>query len=786
MRYPRWLALAALALQLSIVAPVWAQGEVSFSRQDFRGKCRQVAGVTRTDFNRDGRQDVAIVSTFGGDVSIFLGRGDGTFEVGPNFPVSGGAPATVTVADFNGDGLQDLATGNHGAFGRGTVSIMLGRGDGTFTMRDFALGNVSPSSGITAGDFNGDGQQDVATAASGGSTVSVMLGNGDGTLQPPQHIQVTCCPQSIKVGDFNDDGQQDLATANSSGSPDVVSILLGNGDGTFAGGLDTDLGADLNPTSITVGDFNGDSQQDVATATLLHAGTGVASVLLGQGDGTFGPVRDFAVGGFTGSITVADFNGDGRQDLATSNFTASTVSILLGQGDGTFEPAQDFGSGEGPQEIITGDFNGDGREDIVTANAFSLSILINTGPVELTTYRLTRIGDVSFNPDLRDINQNGEMVGASSFELERAILLRDGVVTELGDLAGGAAQSAVAVGINDVAQVVGSNKIQDASGNLVDRGFLWEGGQIRDLGVPGATPRDINNEGRIVGNTLGTDNVIRPFLWLAGNTFLLETLDELECPPGPVLRSDAVGINSNGLMVGFSQSPNGPRAVFWRSFDHQVMSLEPPVPLAAGEARDVNDQGEVIGRYRDESGFVTRSFLWRASGAVSELLPLERAGQGADALVSSINNRGQIVGNTRTETLSQPDGTFATLWQHGAVRELNELISDDDPLKGEVNLFNAIEINDAGVILARGLEAGLGFTYVLTPTGNPAPASAASPPSAPSPPPSASSPPASDNNGGGAVDLVSLLLLVIVMSAGATCARRRRWRPLRSACRLKE
>ena len=336
------------------------------------------------------------------------------------------------------------------------------------------------------------------------------------------------------------------------------------------------------------------------------------SILLGLGDGTFEPAQDFRVGVDPASVTVGDFNGDGQQDLATANVHAGrntgSVSILLGRGDGTFEPPQDFVVGQGPRSVTVGDFNGDGQQDVATANfdASTVSILINLTAAEITTYRLTRIGDVFFNPDLQDINENGEMVGAVPSETEpsRAILLRDGMVTELGDLAGGAAQSAVASAINDLTQITGSNKIQDASGSLVDRGFLWEGGQIRDLGIPGAIPRDINNRGQIVGTTVGADNFVRPFLWEAGQTRLLETLEPAAVPAGSVFRVGALQINNDGVAVGFSASPDGPRAVIWQdgAQNGEIMALEPPIPLAAGEARDVNDQGDVIGVYSDGSG----------------------------------------------------------------------------------------------------------------------------------------------------------------------------------------
>src|SRR5262249_5296190 len=157
-------------------------------------------------------------------------------------------------------------------------------------------------------------------------------------------------PVAITVGDFNGDGHQDLATANFNGNS--VSILLGEGDGTFQVAHDFAVGAE--PQSVAVGDFNGDGHQDLATGN-VNANT--VSILLGQGDGTFQAAQDFAVGQSTRAVAVGDFNGDGHQDLAVSKgsggseTSTSAVSILLGQGDGTFQTAQDFPVGSLPLSI---------------------------------------------------------------------------------------------------------------------------------------------------------------------------------------------------------------------------------------------------------------------------------------------------------------------------------------------------------------------------------------------------------------------------------------------------
>jgi hypothetical protein len=188
-------------------------------------------------------------------------------------------------------------------------------------------------------------------------------GNDDVVEFTRQDFRVGDGPVSVVVGDFNGDSQQDLATADiscatSSGPCGNVFIVLGQGDGTFEPARD--FAAEGSPFSVTVGDFNGDGQQDLATANLLDGGaSGSVSILLGNGDGTFEPAQEFAVGGAPLSVTVGDFNGDGQQDLATANDQTFTVSILLGNGDGTFEPPQDFAAGLIPRSVAVGDFNGD-------------------------------------------------------------------------------------------------------------------------------------------------------------------------------------------------------------------------------------------------------------------------------------------------------------------------------------------------------------------------------------------------------------------------------------------
>ena len=362
--------LLALLCTPTEVNKLFAQGDVSFIARRTFGVGDGPVSVTVGDFNGDTIQDLAVANNSSANVSILLGQGDGTFLAAQNFGVGNG-PLSVTVGDFNGDTIQDLATANHGS---ANVSILLGQGDGTFlAAQNFGL--VDTPHSMTVGDFNGDTIQDLAVAIGEGQglgAVSVFLGRGDGTFLSAQHFGVGGNPNSVTVGDFNGDSIQDLAVANSSSAN--VSILLGQGDGTFLSAQNFGVGD--GPFSVTAGDFNGDSIQDLAVANNLSKNV---SILLGPVVGPFLTAQNFGVGDRPTSVTVGDFNGDTIQDLAVANNSSANVSILLGNGDGTFLSAQDFGAGDDPFSVTVGDFNGDSIQDLALTNVLSdnVSILLN-------------------------------------------------------------------------------------------------------------------------------------------------------------------------------------------------------------------------------------------------------------------------------------------------------------------------------------------------------------------------------------------------------------------------
>ncbi|HSV12873.1 MAG TPA: FG-GAP-like repeat-containing protein, partial [Tepidisphaeraceae bacterium] len=348
------------------------------------------------DFNKDGKIDIAASNNGSNDVAIYLGKGNGQFNNPVFYPV-GMAVRGIASGDFNKDGNVDLVTANKDD---GTVSVLLGNSNGTFkTQKTYFAGTGAWA--VVDVDFNGDGKLDLAVADSASANVQILLGKGDGTFGTATPVPVPFYPMAIRTLDVNNDGKADLVTANQlSGN---VSVLLGKGNGTFNSPLNTTVGS--SPDSLAFGDFNNDGKKDLAVTDFQDD---TVTVLLGKGNGTFQTPVPYHAGDTPQGLATADLNKDGKLDLIVSNRSdgvndpSGNVQVFLGVGDGTFLPPFAFTAHKSPVGTAFADFNGDGRLDLAVANFNSddVSVLLNA-TVPITT------GNISGSV-FSDTNQNGK------------------------------------------------------------------------------------------------------------------------------------------------------------------------------------------------------------------------------------------------------------------------------------------------------------------------------------------------------------------------------------------
>lgn len=366
---------------------------VGFDSSDY-STARYVYAGTVADFDNDGDPDVA-TATWPNipRVTVLLNKGDGNYAPPDIYTLPKGSQGIIS-ADFDGDGFVDLIASNTGVNYEGTtVSRFRNNGDGTFAPgQQFQCG--SGPVGLAAADFDGDGNLDLAVANWGffgaGNTVSLLLNNGDGSFAAPLTFPAGDAPYRLAAADFDGDGQIDLAVANGSfnnGEPARINLLFNDGGGSFLPPqqLPTFWAGLMFFPTITAADIDLDDDVD-----LLYSHTGLTApggfaiaVIKNLGDGQFAAPQPILTGSFTGgavSIDVGDVTGDGWPDVFGVNLENEGWVLAPSAGGGNFDPVLRLPSGEAPVDIASADADGDGDLDVLVFNRDSLEVCVHINP----------------------------------------------------------------------------------------------------------------------------------------------------------------------------------------------------------------------------------------------------------------------------------------------------------------------------------------------------------------------------------------------------------------------
>ncbi len=328
-----------------------------------------VYSIAAADFDGDGNADLAVGGYY--EVLVLLGNGDGTFAPAVSYPAGTYVIFSVAPGNLDAGGTIDLVLTSDSS----AISVLLGNGDGTFDpAASYAAGGSTRSAVI--GDFDGDAVADVVAANSSGNTISLLLGFGDGSFAAPLSFVAGTNPRHLVAGDFDEDGDLDVAATAGA----YVSVLKGNGAGSF-GAARQYSGGDVGP--IVAADFTEDGHLDLALIgdfDIYYSQSDTVAVLEGDGTGAFAATGTVFQSGYSGTaLATADFDGDGRTDVAVANFGTNAATILFGVGGGRFSAALRIDTPNPSRTLAEGDYNGDGIPDLAMAGNQAVSVMLGDG-----------------------------------------------------------------------------------------------------------------------------------------------------------------------------------------------------------------------------------------------------------------------------------------------------------------------------------------------------------------------------------------------------------------------
>ncbi|HEV3221323.1 MAG TPA: VCBS repeat-containing protein [Puia sp.] len=338
--------------------------------------------VELADFNNDGLPDIVLANTADSSVTILLGNGKGEFSASPGSPFfSNRFPNDIAIADFNKDGNLDLGIANTEV---SFLTVLLGNGKGQFEQAPkspFKVSSKPHTHGIATGDFNGDGNLDLATDSWGENKILIIFGDGKGNFGGQISFRVGNRPyQRLRAADLNKDGIPDIVTSNLEGNN--ATVLLAMGEGKFQEAPGSPFPSGDAPFGIAIGDVNADNNQDIAivnspTITAESKGKDGLYILMGDGSGKFAALKGspFKTGKSPSRLAIGDLNADGINDIAVTNYNDKSITIFYMSKNGV-DKTEIIPVGNRPDGIAIHDLNGDGKNDIAVSNFDDNTLII--------------------------------------------------------------------------------------------------------------------------------------------------------------------------------------------------------------------------------------------------------------------------------------------------------------------------------------------------------------------------------------------------------------------------